>query len=143
MACDGTQGPEKGLLSDDPRDDHVPWRGPARNEVQVPRSRTRSCVCDCLDAAGQHIVVSARRCRVRQAHLAPPHMQQIGMDIVPACNISYARTGSQALLDNPRLLRRRPSPTALRTRQNRHRTHHVPIDLQINAQTIAWAGQKQ
>jgi len=47
------------------------------------------------------------------ARLSAPCVQQIGRDIVPARDLSDARFTRQALLDDPSLFRRRPSPAPL------------------------------
>jgi hypothetical protein len=55
--------------------------------------------------------------------LSAPYVKQIGVDIVPARHVGYARTTCQALLDDPSLLRWRPSPSSLGAGKNRRGRH--------------------
>jgi hypothetical protein len=47
--------------------------------------------------------------------LSPPMMKQVRVHIVPPRHRRHHRAGRQALLDDAHLLRRRPTPTPLRT----------------------------
>ena len=50
-----------------------------------------------------------------------------GMNVVPARNLGDSRLGRQALLDDPKLLSRAPSPSSLAARKNRSCRHMCPL----------------
>src|SRR4029079_12839693 len=56
---------------------------------------------------------STARLHRSAARLATPEMQQVRMNIVPASDFAHGRVGRQALLNNPLLLRRSPTPPPL------------------------------
>jgi hypothetical protein len=55
--------------------------------------------------------------------LAAANRQEIGMHVMPTCHFDDAGRRRLALLNDPKLLDRRPSPPPLRTRQNRNLAH--------------------
>src|SRR5262249_17466927 len=80
-----------------------------------------------LDPARRQVPAAHRlRVRARQARLTPPHVQQIGVDVVLAGDLRSARAGHQALRHDLGLLNRGPPPPSLRTRQNRPRPYACP-----------------
>jgi hypothetical protein len=65
------------------------------------------------------VILPGRRLRPTHepacACLPTPNGQQIGVDIMSACNLDNTCRGRQTLLDNPKLLGSRPPPSPLRT----------------------------
>jgi hypothetical protein len=66
-------------------------------------------------------------------------MKQVRVHIVPPRHLRHSHSRLQALLDNPRLLRRRPTSSPLRTRQNRYCRHSCPLTCQLTGKLLSRA----